>query len=108
MLYYVSVTSANPAEDHESGFVTQQAAQEYAKDLLSVYLQRLGRDKQRRRSEKDPFAAWARYRLVSIGRLAIDSFWADIIGLRSIVISVGGTGNSVAGARGNFGGQAEG
>ena len=108
MLYYVIVTSVNVAEDHASGFVTQQAAQEYAKDVLSVYLQRLDRDKQHRRSEKDQFAAWARHRLASMGRLTIDSFWADIIGLRSIVISAGGTGDSVAGARGNFGGQAEG
>ena len=57
MPYYVSVTSANPAEDHESGFVTQQAAQEYAKDLLAVYRQRLDRDRQHRRSEKDQIAA---------------------------------------------------
>ena len=108
MLYYVIVTSANPAEDHGSGFVTQQAAQEYAKDLISAYLQRRYRDKHYRRSEKDHFAAWVRYRLASTGRLTIDSFWADIIGLRSIVISVSGTGDSVAGASGNFGGQTEG
>jgi hypothetical protein len=87
MPHYVTVVSTNPSENHEAGFVGRPEADQYARDILWVYLQRLDRETRRNRREKELFSAAVRRQLSAQGRTIIAPDWAEIIGLREILIA---------------------
>jgi hypothetical protein len=86
MPYYVTVVSTNPGENHEAGFVGRAEADQYARDVLWVYLQRLDRETRHDRREKELFSGAVRRQLSTRGRIVISPDWAETIGLREILI----------------------